>query len=124
MADIFWVVLGGAVGSLSRYAVYEWSAKALPLNFPYATLLVNLIGSFIIGFVAMFITDSLNLAQPLRLLIMVGFCGGLTTFSAFSLDNVHLMQTGQYAILALNICTNVVLCVIMVLLGMFIASKI
>ncbi len=118
------IALGGALGALSRYSIYEISVKSLPLNFPYATLLVNTIGSLLIGFLIVYLSNSLNIAQSLRSLLIIGFCGSFTTFSGFSLDNVHLIHTQQYLVFSLNILTNVVLCIITVMLGMYLASKI
>lgn len=124
MLNILFIALGGALGATSRYGMYNLSSQLLPLNFPYGTLLVNAIGSFIIGFAMLSITNSLHFVQPLRLFIIIGFCGSFTTFSAFSMDNFHLLQTQQYAIAALNIFANVVLCLITVFLGMLVASKV
>ena len=122
--NLLLIAIGGALGTLLRYATFETSAKLLPLNFPYATLLVNIIGSLIIGFSIIYISDNFHLAQSIRSFVIVGFCGGLTTFSAFSLDNAHLLQTEHPIVFLLNILANVVLCLLRVFVGMYIASKI
>lgn len=122
--NVLWVMLGGAAGSALRYATYQFAEKFLPITFPYGTLMVNLLGAFIAGFAGALLMSGLSLAQPLRLLIIVGFCGGLTTFSTFSIDNAYLLQGGGYLTLGLNICMNVVLCVVLVLFGMFVGNKV
>lgn len=118
------IALGGAVGALGRFGVYEFSTKTLPFNFPYATLIVNVIGSMVMGFFIVYLTSSIHIAQSLRSLILVGFCGAFTTFSTFSMDNFELLQQHQYWLFALNICLNVVLCLLALLIGIYIASKI
>lgn len=123
MINIIWIALGGAIGSLLRYFSYQVSARLLPADFPYATLLVNAMGSLLIGFLAIMITNSLNIAQPLRALLIIGFCGSFTTFSTFSLENIHLLQSQHYWQLSLNILLNVVLCMVTVYIGMWLAHK-
>ena len=118
------VMLGGAVGTLARYLV---SVFALPLNreFPWGTIAINVTGSFVIGFFG-----TLTLAEGrypvsenLRLFVMVGLCGGYTTFSAFSLQTLELIRFGSPIRGAINIAVSVMLCLGAVALGHALGSS-
>ena len=88
------VAAGGAIGSVARYLVGTWSSKMF-INFPWGTLIINVTGSFLIGlFVGLFATKW-DLPQAARIFLIVGICGGYTTFSTFSLDSFHLMERGE-----------------------------
>lgn len=93
MRQILLVGLGGGVGAICRYVL-----SLLPVNekFPYSTLLVNLAGAVLIGFLAGCAGRIPRLAPELRLLLQTGFCGGFTTFSTFSLETISLLQAGRY----------------------------
>jgi CrcB protein len=85
---------GGAIGSVARYLVGTWAGKMF-INFPWGTLIINVTGSFLIGlFVGLFATKW-DLPQAARIFLIVGICGGYTTFSTFSLDSFHLMEKGE-----------------------------
>ena len=112
------VVLGGAIGTFARYAI---SVLALPYSreLPWGTIFINVTGSFVIGFFG-----TLTLAhgrfpasENLRLFVMVGICGGYTTFSSFSLQTLDLMRGGAFTRAAINIAASVVFCIIAVALG-------
>lgn len=118
------VMLGGAVGTLFRYLV---SILALPISgaMPWGTIIVNIAGSFIIGFFG-----TLTLAhgrypvsEEMRMFVMVGMCGGFTTFSSFSLQTLDLIRAGAMGRAAVNIALSVTLCVIAVAAGHFIAAR-
>jgi fluoride exporter len=118
-----WIGLGGALGTIARYWIAIW---ALPLSrsLPWGTIGINISGSFIIGFVG-----TLTLMQgryPLpetgRLFVMVGLCGGFTTFSAFSLQTLDLIRNGAWARALINIVASVVLCLLAVAAGHAFAS--
>ena len=91
MGFIF-VGLGGAIGAILRYSI-----GLIPINmsFPLKTLLINILGSFLIGLFAGFFS-SFNVSKNLRLLLETGLCGGFTTFSTFSLENINLLENKQY----------------------------
>lgn len=89
MAQIFWVALGGALGSLGRYGVGLVAARWMGLGFPWGTLTVNVIGGLAMGFLA---ARTGPADESLRLFLGVGLLGGFTTFSAFSLETVRLME--------------------------------
>jgi fluoride exporter len=89
------VAAGGAIGSVARYLVGIWSGKIFGINFPWGTMIINVTGSFLIGlFVGLFATKW-DLPQATRIFLIVGICGGYTTFSTFSLDSFYLMERGE-----------------------------
>ncbi|MCB5202082.1 fluoride efflux transporter CrcB [Neorhizobium sp. T786] len=92
MLHMFLVALGGAVGSVCRYLVGQWSLRLFGPAFPWGTLVVNVAGSFAIGLLVELIARRLNASTEMRLLIITGFLGGFTTFSAFSLDVISLVE--------------------------------
>jgi len=98
------VGLGGAVGSMLRYAVYLLLTVK---DFPYATMVVNIIGSFIIGMVlALSIKDD-NFLNDWKLFLATGICGGFTTFSAFSAENMSLLQNGKSMLAVIYIISSI-----------------
>tara|TARA_R110000868_G_scaffold8205_1_gene42406 strand:+ start:5709 stop:6056 length:348 start_codon:yes stop_codon:yes gene_type:complete len=113
-------MLGGAIGALARFGIYEAQAKWLSLNFPYATLFVNIVGSFIIGACSVWLMQRTHLADELRLFIMVGVLGAFTTFSTFSLETIKLLQMQEYGVALSNIGLNIVLCLVAAWLGMMV----
>jgi fluoride exporter len=117
------VTIGGAFGTLARYVI---SVLALPISreLPWGTIAINITGSFIIGFFG-----TLTLAhgrypvsENLRLFVMVGLCGGYTTFSAFSLQTLDLIRGGAMIRAGINIAASVVLCVCAVAVGHLVAA--
>jgi CrcB protein len=89
------VAVGGALGSVARYGVVRGTAAIFGDHQPWGTLLVNVLGSLLMGLVAAFIARKMTETESARLLLMPGFLGGFTTFSAFSLDVFNLMQRGE-----------------------------
>jgi CrcB protein len=89
------VAVGGAIGSLLRYYVGLGSLRLMGPGFPWGTLVVNVVGCFIIGVFAEMIARRFNASVELRLLLITGFLGGFTTFSAFSLDAITLFERGE-----------------------------
>ncbi|MEP6711966.1 MAG: fluoride efflux transporter CrcB [Ferruginibacter sp.] len=87
------VGVGGGLGAMLRYLVYLSFRNT---NFPYATLLINIAGSFIIGLVLGLSLKEINFSSNLKLFLATGICGGFTTFSAFSIENVDLLQAGRF----------------------------
>ncbi len=104
---ILMVALGGAAGSVLRYLLGLWVIRAVGEGFPWGTLLINVAGSFMIGWLA---TGARPDAVTLRLLLMVGFCGGFTTFSSFSLQTLELLQQGAWIAAWGNVLGSVTLC--------------
>ncbi|GAA0538395.1 CrcB protein [Rhizomicrobium palustre] len=120
------VMLGGALGTGARYAVSGLVAGAIGETFPWGTLIINITGSFIIGFVFTLTAPDgrLMVSGGTRQFIMTGFCGGYTTFSSFSLQTLNLIRSGEWGAAGANIGGSVVLCMIGVWLGSMTASMI
>jgi len=90
------VAAGGALGSVARYLVGIGSTKLFGLAFPWGTLLINIVGSFLIGAFVELFALKWDLPQEARVFLTVGICGGFTTFSAFSLDAYVLIERGEW----------------------------
>ncbi|HCG6123023.1 fluoride efflux transporter CrcB [Vibrio parahaemolyticus] len=103
------IALGGAIGACSRYLVSEFCVLLFGRGFPYGTLTVNVVGSFIMGLLIAAFESEILATEPWRQVIGLGFLGALTTFSTFSMDNVLLMQQGAFFKMGLNILLNVAL---------------
>ena len=119
MDKFFAVVIGGGIGSLFRYWISLLAAFLFGTAFPYGTLIVNLLGCFVIG-VVFSLAQHTGLITPVaRLFIITGFLGGLTTFSSYAIETINLEQSAQAASALINILTNNVLGLIMVVLGLW-----
>lgn len=111
MLNVISVFIGGGIGSLLRYLVNTIFARYSLLNLPYATLCVNIIGSFILGMLFVFFIQKTDLHPAWRLALSVGFCGGLTTFSTFSVEAFEILKNGQVLIGFLYMLVSVAACV-------------
>ncbi|MCD1127694.1 fluoride efflux transporter CrcB [Jinshanibacter sp. LJY008] len=111
------VAFGGAVGAMSRFQITNWFVQWFGNSFPYATLAVNIGGSFIMGALMSALTHGSLISPHWRPLIGVGFLGALTTFSTFSFDTLVLFTQGEWLKAALNIIANVLLCLFAVAIG-------
>jgi fluoride exporter len=118
----FWIAIGSALGGLLRYSITRATLN-LDHGFPYGTVMVNILGSFVIGFVGTFTLAGGRYAVPenLRLFIMVGICGGFTTFSAFSLQTFDLLRSGAWGRALANVVVSVVFCFLSVAAGHLLA---
>ncbi len=119
MATWFWVALGGALGSMARFWLAAAVASLTGPQFPWGTLLINILGSFVIGlFGALTGTGgSVSVPPDIRVFVMVGICGGFTTFSAFSLQTLELLQSGEVLWAGAYVVGSVVLCLLGVWIG-------
>ena len=124
MVTYLWIAIGGALGSVARYGASGLIAGWFGQTFPWGTLLVNVTGSFVIGFFSTLTGPDGRLLIPgdMRQFVMVGICGGYTTFSSFSLQTMTLAQEGEFLQAGLNIAGSVVLCLAGVWLGHVAAS--
>jgi CrcB protein len=113
------VAIGGALGSLGRFWLAAVMTALTGARFPWGTLLINVLGSFVIGLVAALtlVPDRVGLHPDLRIFLMVGICGGFTTFSTFSLQTLELVQTGDVWPAAGYIVGSVVFCLAAVWAG-------
>jgi CrcB protein len=114
-----WVAFGGALGSVARFGCSSLIANWFGQTFPLGTLAVNVIGSLIIGFFATITGPDGRMLVPgeMRQFVMIGLCGGYTTFSSFSLQTLSLAQDGEYLRAGLNIVGSVALCLLAVWIG-------
>lgn len=114
-----WIAIGSALGGISRYACSRYIALWFGETFPWGTITVNVVGSLIIGFFAALTgPDGRIMVSPdMRLFVMVGFCGGYTTFSSFSLQTLELIRNRDFAEAGANIVLSVVLSMLAVWLG-------
>lgn len=119
MITYLWIALGGALGSVARYGCSSLIANWYGQTFPLGTLVVNVSGSFVIGFFGALTGPDGRLLVPgdIRQFVLVGICGGYTTFSSFSLQTMTLAQDGEYFRAVLNVVASVVLCLVSVWLG-------
>ena len=119
MMNVVYVFLGGGIGSFARYGmqgiVYRW----LGTDFPYGTLLVNVLGSFFIGLLMTTFEERFLLNPSLRIFLTIGILGGFTTFSSFSYETVMMLKDAEYWNAALNVVLNVVVCIGATYAGVF-----
>jgi CrcB protein len=118
-----WIAIGGALGSVARFWCSGAVARLIGETFPWGTLGVNVVGSFIIGFAAtaMGPDGRMFVGTTARQFVMTGFCGGFTTFSSFSLQTLNLLNDGEWVHAAGNVFLSVVLCFVSVWLGHILA---
>lgn len=114
------VFIGGGFGSVLRFAISRWMPVE-PGQMPWATLCANLISCVLLGFLFMFLLDRSDVTYNQKLFFTVGFCGGFSTFSTFSMENMQLLQGEHFTLLALNIVGSVVLGIAGIWLGFQIA---
>jgi len=105
------VAIGGAIGASMRYGVTLLMISVFGKSFPYATLTVNLVGSFVMGLLFSLIDHGIVADLPWRSLFGIGLLGAFTTFSTFSMDTLLLIQQGEWQKAAMNIVLNVVCCI-------------
>lgn len=118
------IMAGGAIGTLARYLM---SLAAVPISgqLPWGTILINIAGSFIIGFFGTLTLahGRFPVSETTRLFVMIGFCGGFTTFSSFSLQTLDLLRSGAMMRATINIVASVALCVAAVAIGHALAAR-
>ena len=122
-AEYFWIVVGSALGGAARYFCSGVAARLIGETFPWGTLIVNVLGSFIIGFFATLTGPDgrMFIGSTARQAVMIGFCGGYTTFSSFSLQTLNLVQDGEWVYAGANITGSVLLCLAAVWAGHILA---
>jgi len=121
-----WIAVGSAAGGMARFWASGVTARLVGETFPWGTMLVNVVGSFIIGFVATLTAPDgrILMGSTMRLAILTGFCGGFTTFSSFSLQTLNLLNDGEYLQAGANIGLSVILCLAAVWAGSAVAASI
>lgn len=117
MTNIVWIAMGGAFGAVARYLVSGWTYAWLGRGFPWGTLAVNVIGSFLMGFFFDLLTERLFVSPQVRSAILVGIFGAFTTFSTFSIETLNLIEEGATGLALANIAISVIVCLVAVWLG-------
>ena len=113
-----WIALGSALGGMSRYALGSWVVERYGTALPWGTLAINILGSGMIGFFAAAVKPT-----PWRQFLMVGICGGFTTFSAFSLETLTLLRDGHMSRALTYVALSVLVCLISVWLGHLVGGE-
>lgn len=121
MKDFLTISVAAVAGANLRYLMSRFAAGVLGPVFPYGTLFINIIGSFIVGFFVIWTTERALVDPRWRLLVVVGFCGSFTTFSSYAFETVAYFETGQWGLMLANILSNNLLCLVGVLAGMALA---
>jgi len=118
MPVVLWVAMGGAIGSAARYGVNVWSGRMFGSEFPWHTLIVNILGCFVMGALTEMMALKLNVGQETRAFLTTGVLGGFTTFSAFSLDFAYLVERKQVLAAGGYAVASVVISLLAVFAGM------
>jgi len=119
LREVLFIALAGALGTLSRYGLMGAAQKIAGTSFPHSTLLVNIAGSVLIGYIMYIGLNSDVIPRSLRVVATVGFLGAFTTFSTFSYETVRYLEDGVWLSAAVNVISNVGLGILAVLLGVF-----
>ena len=112
------ICLGGAAGTGARYLIGGQAARWLGPEFPYGTLFINVLGSFLIGFIQQVGLTTLAIPETTRLVLTIGVMGGLTTYSSFSYETIRLIENGSWLGAAANIVLTTGLCLVVCVLGL------
>lgn len=112
---------GGFIGAVLRFLVSKFVNTVLPFNIPLGTLFVNVVGSFVLGYVYTLSIEKLAVTENFRIFIGIGLLGAFTTFSTFSLESVNLLEDGFYGMFFLNVFSNVVLSIFFAVVGIYFA---
>ena len=123
MIQVLLIGLAGAIGTLVRYGVGLWAAKALGTGFPYGTLIVNIAGCFFITLGAHTALVTTLVSPTVRLTLMTGLMGGLTTYSSFDFETTNLVRQGSWWLAGVNVAVTLVLCFGAGLAGLGLAKK-
>lgn len=121
MLDFLAISLGAVVGANLRYWMSRGAVRLLGPVFPYGTLIINVVGSFVVGFFVVWTTERALVDPRWRLLVVVGFCGGYTTFSSYAYETMAFLENGQWLLMATNFLSNNLLACAAALAGMALA---
>jgi CrcB protein len=121
MLDLLVISLGAIVGANARYWLSRYSAQALGPVFPYGTLIINVMGSVIVGFFLVWTSERVLVDPRWRLLVVIGFCGSFTTFSSYAFETMAYFEQGQWLLMFSNVLSNNLMCLAAALAGMALA---
>lgn len=124
MKDFFAISIAAILGANLRYILSRLAVREFGPIFPYGTLIINILGSFIVGLFVIWTTERVLIDPRWRLLVVVGFCGSFTTFSSYAFETVSFFEQGQWALVLANIFANNLLCLGGALAGMAVARAI
>jgi CrcB protein len=119
--DFLAISVAAIVGANLRYVLSRFAARELGPVFPYGTLFINVVGSFIVGFFVIWTAERVLIDPRWRLLVVIGFCGSFTTFSSYAFETMSYFEQGQWGLLFANILSNNLLCLGGALAGMSLA---
>jgi CrcB protein len=121
MSRFLWICLGGALGTGARYLTSSWALATLGPGFPYGTLLVNTVGSFLLGAIMHVGLSTALLSPTLRLMLATGVMGGFTTYSTFNYETMQYLRDGALGLASLNLLGTLALCLVAGFLGVALA---
>ena len=116
MLQIIYIGVGGFIGAVSRFLVSRYMNNLLP-TFPLGTLTVNIVGSFVLGFIVYSVSLGKSISPDMRDFITIGILGGFTTMSSFAYESFRLMELNQLLLFSLNLALNLILCIVAVYAG-------
>jgi CrcB protein len=122
--DFLAISIAAVVGANLRYLLSRLAAREFGPVFPAGTLIINIIGSFIVGFFIIWTSERVLLDPRWRLLVVVGFCGSFTTFSSYAFETMAYFEQGQWGLMLTNILSNNILCLAGALAGMAVARAV
>ena len=121
MKDFLAISIAAILGANLRYLLSRVASRELGPVFPFGTLIINIVGSFIVGLFVIWTTERVLVDPRWRLLVVVGFCGSFTTFSSYAFETMSFFEQGQWGLMAANILGNNLLCLAGALAGMALA---
>lgn len=124
MTQILAIAMGGALGSVLRFWMSGWVSGILGRGFPYGTLMVNVSGSLLMGFLYVLLVDKFNASDEWRAFLLIGLLGGFTTFSSFSMETFDFIATGEVFKAFMNIVLSVAVCLVATWLGIVMGREI
>lgn len=124
MFNFIAISLGAIVGANARYILSRYAARLLGPVFPYGTLIINVAGSFLVGWFLVWTSERVLIDPRWRLLVVIGFCGGFTTFSSYAFETMAYFEQGQWWLMTTNIVTNNLLSLLAAVAGMALARAV
>jgi len=124
LKDFLAISIAAILGANLRYVLSRLAVREFGLIFPYGTLIINILGSFIVGLFVIWTTERVLMDPRWRLLVVIGFCGSFTTFSSYAFETMSFFERGQWGLMLANIFSNNLLCLAAALAGMAVARAI